>query len=483
MSRNQLSRKLDDLRQMMASSYSADVGGGGRGEREVETRRIVSKAGSHYVLVRHTPSQSESEGEWESDSQMSSTGSVEVKGGSSEVKGESSPVKGGSAGLQREVLSDQSEGLTEAAEVVLTEVKTAETKGGSSEVKGENSQVTAEANLLLHQNQRTKDDVGTPGPLLDADGGSVCVEEEEEDIQEAIYASFQIGSRSQHSSNQYMENDGGQTRPLVVGGAVGVNMSKVVGGVVGGALKVNVSKVVGVAEDPAAPHGRGDASAGENDCKAFLPPPAANSSEGLLSCRPPAEECEVDRGDTTGHGTGQDGGVLCDWQGTGGGGGGGGEDEEVGLMSCSSSSEGEGEGEPLEKKRRLSVDENSLEQHTSGYTSETEVGTARNKVDQVGSEMDQEVRSEVEQEVRSEVEQEVRSEVKQEVRSEVEQEGRSEVDQEVRSEVDQEVRSEVKQEVRSEVDQEGRSKVEQEQLQFVQDIGEVCVVRFMCCIY
>ena len=33
MSRNQLSRKLDDLRQMMASSYSADVGEGGRGER------------------------------------------------------------------------------------------------------------------------------------------------------------------------------------------------------------------------------------------------------------------------------------------------------------------------------------------------------------------------------------------------------------------------------------------------------------------
>ena len=464
MSRNQLSRKLDDLRQMMASSYSADVGGGGRGEREVETRRIVSKAGSHYVLVHHTPSQSESEGEWESDSQMSSTGSVEVKGGSSEVKGESSQVKGGSAGLQREALNDQSEGLTKAAEVVLTEVKTAETKGGSSEVKGENSQVTAEANLLLHQNQRTKDiqesihgSVGTPGPLLDAGGGSVCVEEEEEDIQEAIYASFQIGSRSQHSSNQYMENDGGQTRPLVVSGAVGVNMSKVVGGVVGGALKVNVSEVVGVTEDPAALHDRGDASAGENDSRAILPPPAANSSEGLLSCRPPAEECEVDRGDATGHGTGQDGGVLGDWQGAGGGGGG--EDEEVELMSCSSSSEGEGEGEPLEKKRRLSVDENSLEQHTSGYTSDTEVDTAKNKVDQVGSEMDQEVRSEVDQEVRSEVDQEVRSEV--------EQEGRSEVDQEVRSEVDQE----------------GRSEVDQEQLQFVQDIGEVRVVRLLCCVY
>ena len=433
MSRNQLSRKLDDLRQMMASSYSADVGGGGRGEREVETRRIVSKAGSHYVLVRHTPSQSESEGEWESDSQMSSTGSVEVKGGSLEVKGESSQVKGGSAGLQRKVLNDQSEGLTEAAEVVLTEVKTAGTKGGSSEVKGENSQVTAEASLLLHQNQGTKDvqedihgSVGAPGPLLDAGGGSVCVEEEEEDIQEAIYASFQIGSRSQRSSNQFMENDGGQTRPLVVGGAVGVNMSKVVGGVVGGALKVNVSEVVGVAEDPAAPHGSGDASAGENDCRAILPPPAGNSSEGLLSCRPPAEECEVDRGDATGHGTGQDGGVLGDWQGAGGGGGGG-EDEEVGLMSCSSSSEGEGEGEPLEKKRRLSVDENSLEQHTSGYTSDTEVDTVKNKVDQVGSEVDQE--------------------------------GRSEVDQEVRSEVDQ------------------------EQLQFVQDIGEVRVVRFVCCVY
>ena len=440
MSRNQLSRKLDDLRQMMASSYSADVGGGGRGEREVETRRIVSKAGSHYVLVRHTPSQSESEGEWESDSHMSSTGSVEVKGGS--------------AGLQREVLNDQSEGLTEAAEVVLTEVKTAETKGGSSEVKGESSQVTAEANLLLHQNQRTKDvqedihgSVGAPGPLLDAGGGRVCVEEEEEDIQEAIYASFQIGSRSQRSSNRYTQDDGGQTRPLVVGGAVEVNMSEVVGGVVGGAPEVNVSEVVGVAEDPAAPHGSGDASAGENDSRTFLPPPAADSSEGRLSCRPPAEECEVDHGDTTGHRTGRDGGVSGDWHGRGGGGG---EDEEVGLMSCSSSSEGE--GEPLEKKRRLSVDENSLEQHTSGYTSETEVDTARNKVDQeVGSEMDQEVRSVAEQEVGSEM--------------------------------DQEVRSVAEQEVGSEMDQEVRSVAEQEQLQFVQDIGEVRVVRLVCCVY
>ena len=370
MSRSQLSRKLEDLRQVMATSYSADVGGGGRGEREVETRRIVSKAGSHYVLVRHTPSQSESEGEWESDSHVSSTGSVEVKGESAEVKGvevkgESSQVKSDIAGVQGEgkLDSDQSGVLVGAAAVEATEVNMSDT------------------HLLLDQSDTFKDMQeavcdrgGTLGPLVDADGGRECVEVEE-DIQKAIYASFQIMDSSQLTASQHTLESGGQTRPLASDDSL-----QAVGG---------VSEVVGGAEEPALTLSPGDASAGEGDSSTPLPPPV-RSSEGACTRTPPSEECEsllTDQRDTMVSAAVHDIGVVGGWQGRGGVED---EEEEVEVMSCSSSSEGE--GEPLEKRQRVSVDsENSLDQPTLEHTAEAQGDKTRTAVGQdARAEADQE---------------------------------------------------------------------------------------------
>ena len=364
MSRSQLSRKMEDLRQVMATSYSADVGGGGRGEREVETRRIVSKAGSHYVLVRHTPSQSESEGEWESDSHVSSTGSVEVKGESAEVKGESSQVKSDIAGVQGEgkLDSDQSGVLVGAAAVEATEVNMSDT------------------HLLLEQSHTVKDMQeavcdrgGTLGPLVNADGGRECVEVEE-DIQKAIYASFQIMDRSQLTASQHTLESGGLARPLASDDSL-----QEVGG---------VSEVVAGAEEPALTLSPGDASAGEGDSSTPLPPPV-RSSEGACTRTPP-KECEsllTDRGDTMVSAAVHDIGVVGGWPGRGGGED---EEEEVEVMSCSSSNEGE--GEPLEKRQRVSVDsENSLDQPTLEHTAEAQVDKTRTAVGQdARAEADQE---------------------------------------------------------------------------------------------
>ena len=343
---------------MMASGYSVDVGEAGTGEREVETRRIVSKAGSHYVLVRSTPLQSESEGEWESDSHVSSTGSVEVKGESAEAKGESSQVKGYNAGVQRETIveKDPSMGLTGAAAEELTEANASE-----AHVSMDLNQVDKDVQEAVH------DSVGALGQLEDAGGGAVGVADEEKDIQKAIYASFQIVDRSQLPSTQYMLEGDMQTRPLVIddslqgmGGAVGDGLSEVVGG----------------AEEPVLTRSSGDASASERDSRAPLV--GSSCSAGPHPGSPERRESlYTDQGDRSGSGVVCDIDVVSDCQGEGAR-----EDDEVEVMSCSSSSEGE--GEPQRKRQRVSdgVDEHCLEQPSSEHTAMAEAEEARNEMDQ-----------------------------------------------------------------------------------------------------
>ena len=365
MSRNQLSRKLDDLRRMMVSSYSADVGEGGRGEREVETRRIVSKAGSHYVLVHNTPSQSESEEEWESDSRASSTGNVEVKGERSGINSEVKPGEDqsvGDAGLVEEELAGK-----EAAHTLL--------------MMGEN-QVEKGMQGTVHEG------VEMLGQLENAAGGNVEVVDDDGDIQRAIYASFQIVDRSQSSSAQQTMKGYVPARPAVVDGSLQE---------VEGAVERCVSERVDVVEDSTVADGSDGANVGERDSRSpplqaegerVTPPPQEegdSSSGGPHSNAPPEGQdplC-IDLTSTTGSGVVHDIDVVCAQQGEGDG-----EREEVGVMSGSSSSseeeEEEEDGEPLKKRQKVDdvLDEDSLVQPTAEHTALVEVEEARNEMDE-----------------------------------------------------------------------------------------------------